>query len=269
MLVKPPIFAAILTKSTSELLVHIDIGGQSTYTTTVDTLLATREGGNAVSGRLGEFVESILEDVRRNGAQAAGHGVPSHEHEAATAAGAVSMRYLDVPGPRPSDDDSSTSSLSRPPSFAPSPLPASPFPFADVCTPSEAAGEIVFAGAEDPASPIDPLVSTAAAVLAAKNILAASRYVGGAQTHALPPPLEPLNAERTCVVAAPARHKSVRPDMGYTLSLGPEAASPLPFVVPSSATRRVSSLSPGGFAFTCCVADLASFPDPTIAHRSN
>ncbi|BGO93291.1 hypothetical protein NBRC10512_006205 [Rhodotorula toruloides] len=243
MLVKPPTFAAILTKSASELLVRIDIGGQSTYATTVETLLATRDGGNAVSGRLGEFVESILDDVRRTGAKLARLAEQPPRVRGATTEVDVSVKHLDIPARIPTDDESSASSISRTPSFAPSPLPASPFPFADDCFASDTAGDIVFSGGEDPASPIDPLVSTAAAVIAAKNILSASRGAGaGPSLVPQPPPaLESCDVQRVCVVESQAavagRHKSIHPDLGHTLSFGPEMASPLPFVVSSSVAR--------------------------------
>ncbi|KAK4330145.1 hypothetical protein RTBOTA2_005501 [Rhodotorula toruloides] len=243
MLVKPPTFAAILTKSTNELLVRIDIGGQSTYTTTVGTLLATRDGGNAVSGRLGEFVESVLDDVRRTGAKMARLAEQPSLERGATNEVEISVKHLDLPARIPTDDESSASSISRTPSFAPSPLPGSPFPFADDCLASDTADEIVFSGGEDPTSPIDPLVSTAAAVIAAENILSASRGAGaGTSLVPQPPPaLESCDAQRVCVVephaAVAGRHKSIHPDLGHTLSFGPEVASPLPFVVSSSVGR--------------------------------
>ncbi|BGP33743.1 hypothetical protein JCM10296v2_005547 [Rhodotorula toruloides] len=240
MLVKPPTFAAILTKSTSELLVRIDIGGQSTYTTTVETVLATRDGGNAVSDKLGEFVSSILDDVRRTGAKMARLTEQPSLERGATNGVEVSVKHLDIPARIPMDDESSASTISRTPSFAPSPLPGSPFPFADDCLASDIASEIVFSGAEDPTSPIDPLASTAAAVIAAKNILSASRSAGAGRSLVPqpPPPLESYDVQRVCVVepqaAVAGKHKSIHPDLGHTLSFGPEVASPLPFVVCSS-----------------------------------
>ncbi|GEM10167.1 hypothetical protein Rt10032_c10g4184 [Rhodotorula toruloides] len=231
MLVKSPTLAAVTTRAANELLVRIDIGGQSTFTTTVETLLTAHDEGSVPSGKLGEFVESILDEVRRDLARDDEQPSPSQ----------VSARHLVVPALLHSDDDSRISSMSRAPSFAPWPILRSPFPFADNCAPGEAAGGVVFHGAEDPTSPIDPLVSTAAAVLTAKNILSASRCAGGVRAPILSPALEPCDVERVCVVeshtAVAGRHKSIRPDLGHMFSVGPAASSPLPFVVSSTGAR--------------------------------
>ncbi|GAA5889110.1 hypothetical protein JCM8208_007772 [Rhodotorula glutinis] len=223
MVVSRPTRAAVERRSVDELLVRIDVGGQSTYTTRAATLV----GQGVEGGRLGEFVEAVLEDVRRGGdepvereKEPAGHEVlKAHPHP-----------YLQLPGAL---TDASSSSLSLAPSLTPSPYPSSPFPFADnlstysACAPGDG---------DEPMSPIDPLVNSSQAALASKEL-----FLG--LPHAFSPPPHPLptrgHAQYAEMVGSPTlphggKHRSVYPDVGSSVDLGPEGGPLLRFVVPSS-----------------------------------
>ncbi|BGP49953.1 hypothetical protein JCM10450v2_005858 [Rhodotorula kratochvilovae] len=230
MLVKAPTRQAVRARAADELLVRIDVGGQSTYMTSVATLA----GPSAQAGRLGEFVDAVLEDARR--------GAPAVEDEAPCEEGAPQHPYLQLPAPG-SDGDASSSSLSLTPSFAPSPYPSSPFPFADdMSTYSGCPGAGGGFDDEDPMSPIDPLVNSAAAARAAKDLLLAL-------PPAFSPPPHPLPAQNQAqavqLVASPTlphggKHRSVYPDVGSSVDLGAEGAPLLPFVVSSPAAAPAS-----------------------------
>lgn len=211
LLVAPPTRAAVVRRSLDELLVRIDVGGQSTYTTSAATLL----GDGADAGRLGEFVEAVYEDAKRGGASV-------DEEQSTQGEQAATHPYLQLPGAL---TDASSSSCSLAPSLAPSPYPSSPFPFADDL--STYSGCVP--GDDEPTSPIDPLVNGS---LAATDLFPFS------------PPPHPLptqaHAQHGQLVASPTlphggKHRSVYPDVGSSVDLGPEGGPFLPFVVPSAA----------------------------------
>jgi len=224
MLVSPPSRAAVERRSLDELLVRIDVGGQSTYTTSAVTLV----GQGVEGGRLGEFVEAVLEDARRGGDEPVEHDEAPAEHEQQEPR---RHPYLQLPGAL---TDVSSSSLSLTPSLAPSPYPSSPFPFAEnlstysACAPGDG---------DEPMSPIDPLVNSSQAALAASKEL----YLG--LPHAFSPPPHPLptraHAQYAEMVGSPTlphggKHRSVYPDVGSSVDLGPEGGPLLPFVLPST-----------------------------------
>ncbi|KPV72405.1 uncharacterized protein RHOBADRAFT_46856 [Rhodotorula graminis WP1] len=224
MIVSGPTRAAVERRSLDELLVRIDVGGQSTYTTSAATLV----GQGVEGGRLGDFVEAVLEDVRRGGDE------PVEEDEAAAGHQEHEQHphpYLQLPGAL---TDASSSSLSLAPSLTPSPYPSSPFPFADnlstysTCAPGDG---------DEPMSPIDPLVNSSQAALASKEL-----FLG--LPHAFSPPPHPLpttrgRAQYAEMVGSPTlphggKHRSVYPDVGSSVDLGPEGGPLLPLVMPSA-----------------------------------
>ncbi|GAA5851696.1 hypothetical protein JCM9279_002548 [Rhodotorula babjevae] len=227
MVVSPPARAAVERRSLDELLVRIDVGGQSTFTTSAATLV----GQGVEGGRLGEFVEAVLEDVRRGADEPVEQGLAASVHKEQE-----SRRhpYLQLPGAL---TDASSSSLSLAPSLTPSPYPSSPFPFANdlstysACAPGDA---------DEPTSPIDPLVNSSQAALASKAL-----FLG--LPHAFSPPPHPLprstqahaHAQYAEMVGSPTlphggKHRSVYPDVGSSVDLGPEGGPLLPFVLPAS-----------------------------------
>ncbi|GAA6002461.1 uncharacterized protein JCM10292_007680 [Rhodotorula paludigena] len=185
---KLPSLAAVHSVPRDELFVRIDVGGESTYTTSVGTFLDR----GCSAGHLGDFVESAFEDVRRSGTVDKGKPL------------------LQLPSTY-SHDSASSAELSLLPSCAPSPYPASPFLFADDLSSCDGALPLDL---DDPLSPIDPLISAATAALAAKDLARAF-----APTFSTPPdPLVRVTPQQVFVVAPPTasqgrKHCSVYPDV--------------------------------------------------------
>ncbi|GAA5825597.1 hypothetical protein JCM3770_004757 [Rhodotorula araucariae] len=213
LLAKLPTREAVRTRTADELLVRIDVGGRSTYITSAATLVS--EGAQA--GRLGEFVEAVLEDVRR--------GRPP------------------MPVAEPREDDPVLEDT-RAPSLMPSPHPFSPFPFADnMSTFSDCPQDGLGLGLdEDPMSPIDPLVNSAAAAYAAKDLVLVRLPAFGPPPHPLPVQHQ---AQAVQLVASPTlphggKHRSMYPDVGSSVDLDVEGAPLLPFVVPAGAAGSLA-----------------------------
>ncbi|GAA5886723.1 hypothetical protein JCM6882_005868 [Rhodosporidiobolus microsporus] len=230
--------AAVEEKGHDELFVKLDVGGESTYTTSVSTLLRADGAG----GKLAEFVEGALRDAAA--ASAAVDAVDAVEDEAA--AMQPGKPVLDLPIPVPLldiDDDldgASSISINASP-FAASPCPQSPFPFAGYASDSPSASDEDKAF-EDPMSPVDPFV-------VASSSRATNLFLALPPSFAPPPPALPspptkevpqpkFAAHAMHLVPSPThssggKHKSVHPDFG-TVELPPSPPASLPSVPVSS-----------------------------------
>lgn len=192
------------TYELNELFVRIDVGGQSTYTTTVATLLGSSDGG----GKLGEFVESMLAD-----AAVQVDDDPARRSEAAA------------------EPDSSSVSAPR------VEMPLSPFPFAD--TASELGHSVA---SDDPASPIDPFISTTAATLFGQSLFLPPPEMFSSSDEAFSSARSP--GQKALFVPSPTspsgfKHKSIHPDMGSPDTFCAE----IPQLTPPSSVLSGSSLS--------------------------
>ncbi|BGP18161.1 hypothetical protein JCM10213_009004 [Rhodosporidiobolus nylandii] len=241
LLVSPPTLDALHAYGPDELLLKLNIGGQvnSTYVTTVSTLV--REDGSG--GKLAEFVEGVLTDVKAG----TGGGDEIVEDEAADLA-AAKKPLLDLPFLAVDDDGADSISIT-PSHFDPSPCPSSPFPFAGYSDGSEGCdGD---AGAEDPLSPIDPFI--------ASSNRGTNLFLALPPSFAVPPPALPslptrdvqqpkVAAQQGVLVASPTsvggKHQSIHPDLG-AIELPPSPPPSLPAVPCSSPpSSPASSVSP-------------------------
>lgn len=222
----------MLVHPRNELFVKIDVGGESTYTTTVATLLRDDEAG----GRLAEFVEDVLTG-------AGGAEVDAIEEEAASLSMSKPTLQLPFPLSLPlldvEEDGSSSISINNS-QFAGSSCPGSPFPFAgEMSSPS---GDEHCLGEGDPMSPIDPYVSASSR---GTNLFLTLPPSFATPPPALPSPKQaPQPATSAQVVPSPTfagggRHKSIHPDVGG-VELPP---SPPPSLasLPSSTPPRSST----------------------------
>ncbi|GAA5862717.1 hypothetical protein JCM1840_002650 [Sporobolomyces johnsonii] len=236
LLLSEPSLLAVCTKRPHELLVKLDIGGRE-HITTVETLVTSGKGG-----KLGEFVEGVLEEARRK--------KEGYDEDDSLYPPSITTRMEQAPllNVTFGDEDDEASSLSITPShFDVSPY-ASPFPFmrySDSTDHGALSSPLPSQEQDgcDPTSPIDPF---------AKKLF-----------HAIPsldfaPPPPPLKLE-LCVptssatkatpqqarlVASPsmphAKHLSVHPDILTTSP--PPPSSPVP-PLPTDSTRPVSTAS--------------------------
>ncbi|GAA5918703.1 hypothetical protein JCM1841_006251 [Sporobolomyces salmonicolor] len=227
LLSKPSLLAACTNKQPHELLVKLDIGGRE-HTTTIETLVTSGKGG-----KLGEFVEGMLEEARR---KKEGHHEDNSLHPASTTTKRDQEPHLNV---TVGDDSDEASSLSLTPShFNVSPY-RSPFPFmrySDSTDRQEQDGC-------DPTSPIDPF---------------AQKLFHSVPSLDFAPPPPPLKLDlrlptskatkampqHARLVASPsmphAKHLSVHPDI---LTTSPPSLSSPTLALPTNPTRPVSTAS--------------------------
>jgi hypothetical protein len=178
-----------------DLFVRLDVGGQSSYMTTVATLLEAEDGG----GKLGEFVAALL--FLEEGSMASGS----------------SLAPIDDDEPEQSPSRHATSSQPAPP-----PLPHSPFPFAaDEISLFEPGSPFADPAASPPSS-IEPLVHTAATTLLGEHFAFSLPALAAASSPTTPTLKEvspSQNAQRVLLVPSPTlpsgtKHASVYPDYG-------------------------------------------------------
>ncbi|GAA5867561.1 hypothetical protein JCM3774_003878 [Rhodotorula dairenensis] len=189
-----------LSRGHRELFVRLNVGGQTSYTTTVATLLDAQDR----SGKLGEFVEALLAD--------------------SSSAAAVSV----AEEPRPSDSVSAQSFPSETGPAAPSehlapielppPLPHSPFPFS-----VEASGidNHEASSLDDPTSALDSFVATDTGATAhtGKKLFLALPSVFDIPSPTTPKVASGQQGQHPLLVATPTspsgfKHKSIHPDVG-------------------------------------------------------
>ncbi|GAA5977168.1 hypothetical protein JCM10908_004882 [Rhodotorula pacifica] len=187
-LVQVPAAEVLRTHGKEGLFVRLAVGGQSSYRTTVATLLQGEDGG----GKIGDFVQALLHrsEGNKNELTSIGTSLPANSRGRANSVCSIPSK-LDL-----------------------LPLPHSPFPFSDEVSIYEHDSSF-----GDPASPIDPLINTAASALIGDNLFLSIPSVFDVPSPTLPSVTAGQSPQHGLLVASPTtpsdfKHKSIHPDLG-------------------------------------------------------